>query len=43
MKDSWDEGGKSTLNSMDFMNNLKNFERDQISEETMELLEPFLK
>lgn len=25
------------------MSNLKNFERDQISEETMELLEPFIK
>lgn len=28
MKDSWDEGGKSTLNNMDFMSNLKGFERD---------------
>lgn len=25
------------------MNNLKNFKRDQISEETMELLEPLIK
>jgi len=42
MRDSWEEGGKGILNNMDFMSNLKAFERDQISEETMELLEPLL-
>lgn len=43
LKDSWDEQGKATLSDPNLMKNLKEFERDQISEETMELLEPYLK
>ena len=43
MKDSWEEGGRATLNDMQFMKNLIAFERDQINEETIELLEPYMK
>ena len=45
MKDSWDEtgGGKSTLNDMNFMKNLVQFEKDQINDETIELLEPYIR
>lgn len=43
MKDSWEEGGRATLNDMYFMKNLSGFERDQINEETIELLEPYMK
>jgi len=45
MKDSYDElgGGRSTLNDSNFMKNLVNFEKDQISEETIELLDPYIK
>lgn len=38
LKDSFDDGGKAVLFDMSFLNNLKNFEKDQINEETIELL-----
>lgn len=37
-KDSFDEGGKSVLFDMNFLNKLKGFEKDGINEETIELL-----
>lgn len=43
LKDSWEEGGKSTLGNMEFMQNLKKFPMDEINEETMELLEPYIR
>lgn len=42
LKDSFEEGGKATLGNMNLLQDLKNFERDQINDETMELLEPYL-
>lgn len=44
MKDSFDEpgGGKSVLSDMKFMTNLKEYAKDSINDETMELLEPYL-
>jgi dynein heavy chain len=42
LQDSFDEGGKAVLQDMNFMKNLLNFEKDQITEETMELLEPYM-
>ena len=44
MKDSWEElgGGSSVLQDMKFMDKLKSFEKDNISDETIELLEPYL-
>jgi dynein heavy chain len=41
MKDSWDEAGKPTLNEMNFLKKLKEFEKDSINEETIELLYPY--
>lgn len=38
LKDSFDEGGKSVLFDMNFLNKLKGFEKDGINEETIELL-----
>lgn len=43
LKDSYEEGGRPTLNDMKFMNSLKFFAKDEINEETYELLEPLLK
>lgn len=42
LQDSYDEGGKAILQDMNFMKNLLNFEKNQITEETMELLEPYM-
>lgn len=42
LKDSWDESGKPQLANIDFMNNLKSFKKDEINEETIELLEPYM-
>jgi len=44
MKDSFDEpgGGKTILSDMQFMKNLKEYAKDSINDETMELLEPYL-
>jgi len=42
MKDSFDEGGRGILNDTNLLKKLKEFEKDQITEETIELLEPFL-
>jgi hypothetical protein len=38
LKDSMDESGKAALNDMAFMKKLKEYEKDQINEETIELL-----
>ena len=40
-KDSFDDGGKAILFDMGFLNKLKNFEKDSINEETIELLSPY--
>lgn len=42
LQDSFDDGGKAVLSDMNFMKNLVGFEKDQISEETIELLEPYM-
>lgn len=42
MKDSFDDGGKAVLFDITFLNQLKNFEKDQINEETIELLQPYM-
>lgn len=42
IKDSYDEFGRWVLGDNQFMNQLKNFEKDQINDETMELLEPYM-
>lgn len=42
IKDCWEESGKYVLNDSAFMKKLKEFEKDQISEETIELLDPYL-
>lgn len=43
LKDSYEEAGKQTLGNMDFMNNLKKFPMDEINEETIELLDPYMR
>ena len=47
MRDSWSAeeggGGKLTLNDMNFMQKLVQFEKDQINDETIELLEPYVR
>jgi dynein heavy chain, axonemal len=42
LKESYEESGRVALNDMGFMKRLKDFEKDQINEETIELLEPYL-
>ena len=41
LKDSFEEGGKAVLFDMNFLTKLKNFEKDSINDETMELLLPY--
>lgn len=43
LKDSYEESGKITLNEMNFMKKLVDFEKDQINDETIELMEPYMK
>lgn len=46
LKDSWEEYSKSVLSDMNFLKSLKYFaenEKDQINDETCELLEPYLR
>lgn len=43
LKDSYEESGRSILNDSKFLFNLLNYEKDCISEETIELLEPYIK
>jgi len=43
MKDSWFESSFKNLSDNNFLNNLRNFEKDNINDETIELLEPYLK
>jgi hypothetical protein len=42
LKDSWDESGKLVLNDLNFMKKLKEYEKDSINEETIELLYPYM-
>ena len=42
LKDSWDESGKYCLQDMNFMKKLKDYEKDSINEETIELLFPYM-
>jgi len=42
MKDSYEESGRKLLNDPNFLSNLKTFARDNINDETIELLEPFM-
>lgn len=41
LADSYDLAGKAVLSDMKFKDNLQNFEKDQINEETIELLIPY--
>jgi len=41
-EESYENGGKIVLNDMNFMKKLATFEKDQINEETIELLEPYM-
>ena len=42
LKDSWEESGKLALGDMQFMKKLQLYEKDQINEETIELLQPYI-
>ncbi|KAL4479549.1 hypothetical protein ABPG72_018535, partial [Tetrahymena utriculariae] len=41
LKESYNDFGIQVLNDMNFLRKLKQFEKDQINEETIELLEPY--
>ena len=41
IKDSWEEFGKAVLLDPQFKSNLQKFPRDEVNEETMELVEPY--
>ena len=41
-QESYESSGKFVLNDMNFMKKLATFEKDQINEETIELLEPYM-
>lgn len=40
--DSFDLAGKAELSNMNFLNNLKNYDKDAINDEYIELLYPYL-
>jgi dynein heavy chain, axonemal len=42
LQESWDEAGKAVLSDMKFLASLKEYRKDDINEETIELLEPYL-
>jgi len=43
LKDSYEESGRPTLNDMNFMKKLVDFEKDGINDETIELLDPYIR
>ena len=42
LRESWDEYGKQQLSDIAFMRKLKEYEKDSINEETIELLYPYM-
>lgn len=41
LKDSYEDSGRVILSDINFLKSLKEFKRDNINEETIELLEPY--